>query len=175
MSTHNAAGNALSTLAPLTQNQVFMAPVPSATLPSNLPSRGLSKETPGRAELGPYPISLGTDTCLRPHLGSTAAATGSISGRGMWPGLVADPDTDSGLAGEPSHLSGESCLKWMKLRYEPGSMAGQGSSESPAQPPGTFLFAHGVAFAHHLWGLGRLWVRMAEPWSPTKHTAGSTE
>lgn len=79
MSTHNAAGNALSTLAHLTQNQASWPVLP---LSSNLPSRGLSKETPGRAELGPYPISLRTDTRLRPHLGSTAAATGSISGQG---------------------------------------------------------------------------------------------
>lgn len=64
----------------------------------------------------------------------------------MWPGLVADPDADSGPAGKPSHLSGESCLKWMKLRYEPGPMAGQDSSESPVRSPGTFLSAHGVAF-----------------------------
>lgn len=83
MSTHSAAGNALSTLTHLTQNQVLMASIPSATLPSNLPSRGLSKETPSRAELGPYPVSLRTDTCLRPHLGSTSAATGSIGGQGM--------------------------------------------------------------------------------------------
>ena len=102
MSTHNAAGNALSTLAPLTQNQVFMAPVPSATLPSNLPSRGLSKETPGRAELGPYPISLGTDTCLRPHLGSTAAATGSISGQGG-EALYSQQKQDQELTGTPAH------------------------------------------------------------------------
>ena len=93
-----------------------MASIPPATLPSNLPSRDLSKETPGRAELGPYPISLRTDTCLRPHLGSTAAATGSIGGQGMWPGLVADPDADSGPAvslvtsqGSPA-WSGWSCV-----------------------------------------------------------------
>lgn len=63
----------------------------------------------------------------------------------------------------------------MKLGYGLGPTAGQGSSESSAHSPGTFLIARGVASAHNLWELGILWVNRAELWSPTKHMAGNTE